>query len=82
MYITKMKILALVALVAFTAGCSSTSGHKQAFIEGAEACNSICINNPEVGEYSYTAGGGIPLLFIGRMEKKCNCTRKHNKILK
>lgn len=78
MCITKMKILALVALVALTGGCSSTSGHKQAFIEGAEACNSICINNPEVEEYSHTAGGGIPVLFVGRVEKRCNCTRKHN----
>ncbi|MEN8132870.1 MAG: hypothetical protein ABFS45_22360 [Pseudomonadota bacterium] len=70
-----MKILALVVVAAFTVGCSSTNERKQMFIEGAETCNMICMNNPEVGEYSYKAGGGMPLLFMGGMEEKCNCIR-------
>jgi len=70
-----MRILALIMVMAFTVGCSSTGEHKQKFIEGAKTCNTICMNNPEVGEYSQKLGGGIPLMFMGKMETKCNCNR-------
>ncbi len=70
-----MRILALVMVVAFIAGCSHHNQRKQMFIEGAETCNKICMNNSEVGEYSQKAGGGVTLLFMGGMEEKCNCNR-------
>jgi len=69
-----MQKLVLVSLASFIVGCGSTGEHKRMFIEGAEVCNSICLSNPEVGEYSYKAGGGIPLLFVGKIEEKCNCS--------
>ncbi len=68
-----MKIWGLAMIMAFSAGCSSTGDDKQEFIDGAKTCNTICMNNPEVGEYSQKLGGGIPLLFVGGMETTCNC---------
>ncbi len=73
-----MRILALIMVMAFAAGCGSSSEHKQKFSEGAKICNTICIDNPEVGEYSQKLGGGIPLLFMGEMETKCNCNKSQS----
>jgi len=70
-----MKILTLIMVVAFIAGCSNTNQRKEMFIDGADTCNKICINNSKMGEYSQKSSGGITLLFIGGMEEKCNCNR-------
>ncbi len=70
-----MRTLALFMVIGLTAGCSSTGEHKQQFIEAAKACNTICMNNMKVGEYSQKIGAGIPLLFMAKMETKCNCNR-------
>ncbi len=69
-----MKIAVLVMLAAVTIGCSSTDDRKM-FMEGATACNTVCINNPEISEISSSAGGGVPVLFMGGMEIKCRCNR-------
>lgn len=70
-----MRILALIMVVTFITGCSNANQRKETFIDGAVTCNNICINNPEVGEYSQKVGGGVTLLFVGGMEEKCNCNR-------
>lgn len=70
-----MKIIVLAMLVAFTIGCSTTDDRKQMFMEGATACNTACMDNPEISAISSKAGGGIPLLFMGGMEIKCSCNR-------
>ena len=70
-----MKIVVLAMLAAVTIGCSSTDDRKQMFMEGATACNTACMDNPEISEISSTAGGGMPLLFIGGMEITCRCNR-------
>ncbi len=70
-----MKIVIAVMLVAVTIGCSTTHDRKQMFTEGATACSTVCLDNPEISEISSTVGGGIPLLFLGGMEIKCKCNR-------
>ncbi|MDH3354387.1 MAG: hypothetical protein OEL79_04150 [Chromatiales bacterium] len=70
-----MKMLLLVFMVSLSVGCSATADRKQKMIDGAATCNSICQNNPEIGEYSQKMGGGMPLLFMGGMEVKCACSR-------
>ena len=70
-----MKTLLLVLAVSLMVGCSSKGGLKEDMSDGAAICNEICKNNSEISEYSSTAGGGIPLLFMGGMEVKCSCNR-------
>jgi len=68
-----MKTYALLAVVLLTVGCSSPGEEKQMFFEAADACNTICKNNPEINQFSQKAGGGMPLLFLGGMEISCSC---------
>ena len=70
-----MKSLILILLVVFSVGCSTAPKNEHSIIEGAKVCNNICKDNPEISEISVKAGGGMPLLFIGGMEKKCACRR-------
>ncbi|OGS06407.1 MAG: hypothetical protein A2270_06890 [Elusimicrobia bacterium RIFOXYA12_FULL_51_18] len=69
-----MKSLLLIVVFLACTGCA-TMTPQQRFAQGAENCNSICKNNPEINKYSSKAGGGITLLFMGGMEEKCECAR-------
>ena len=71
-----MKIYLLIATMLISAGCASTANYKR-MTEGAANCNSICKDNPEVGEYSHKGGGGVTLLFMGGFEEKCGCARSN-----
>lgn len=71
----KMKIVILAVLAAVTSGCSSTDDGSEMLLEGATACNTACMENPNVSEISSSAAGGIPLLFMGGVKTKCSCNR-------
>lgn len=69
-------VRALVAAVLFAAsvtGCSSTGDTGALLVETARACSIVCADHPEIGEVSYRAGGGSPLLFVGTIEASCAC---------
>lgn len=69
----KISVLVLVSLC--VVGCSSNQNKEQMFIEAAEACSTICKDNPSIRQVSSSAGGGLPLLFLGGMETSCQCAR-------
>ncbi|MFV2058401.1 MAG: hypothetical protein ACC707_18205 [Thiohalomonadales bacterium] len=71
-----MKIAILIMLVMVTLGCSTTDDRDQIFTQGATLCNSICMGNPAIHEMTSTAGGGMPLLFVGGMTLSCKCVRE------
>ena len=76
-----MKMLALIAILfsilSLSFGCSSTPEHRQHIVEGAAICNTTCQDNPEISEYSFKVGGGMPLIFFGGVEQKCACNRRN-----
>lgn len=67
-------LLAITLLIATTA-CSSTGENKHELLEAAKQCNQLCEANPKISSYTFKAGGGSPLLFIGGMEQHCSCQR-------
>lgn len=69
-----MKTILMIGIALFAVGCQSTHDTRDV-TEGAANCNVICKNNPEIREYSYKAGGGLPLLLMGGMEERCTCSR-------
>lgn len=69
------KFFSSVSIALLAAGCSSKGTQPEMFYEAAEACNQVCEANPSVSEVSSSAGGGLPLLFLGKMETSCVCER-------
>ncbi|MFT6094303.1 MAG: hypothetical protein ACJA2D_001971 [Pseudohongiellaceae bacterium] len=69
------KIGILLFVSVFMVGCSSNQSKEEMFSDAAKACNNICDANPSVSQVSSSAGGGLPLLFIGGMETSCQCVR-------
>ncbi len=53
--------------------CSSTGDTGELLLEVAQACSTVCTSQPDVDAFSYRAGGGAPLLFLGKVEASCDC---------
>lgn len=70
----KMKTMVATALVILVTGCASGPKNEE-FKAGIVDCAMMCKANPEVKEYSQSAGGGFILFFFGGEEKKCACNR-------
>ncbi len=70
------RAVAALALAGALSACSSTgetSDTAELLLEGASACSAVCANHPGIEAFSYRAGGGAPLLFLGAMEADCRC---------
>ena len=69
-----IKLIAIAALSASAAACSSSGDTEALLIESARACSVVCSDHPEIDSFSYEAGGGSPLLFSGRIAAGCVCS--------
>lgn len=67
------KIIALTLIAIFTSGCSSKGTQQEIFIDAALACSQVCNDHPSISQVSSSAGGGLPLFFIGKTETSCSC---------
>lgn len=67
------KITALALVSIFAAGCSSKGTQQEIFIDAALACSQVCDEHPSISQVSSSAGGGLPLFFLGKMETSCSC---------
>lgn len=70
---TKMMMM-ISATIILATGCATESKNEE-FKAGIADCAMMCKANPEVSEYSQSAGGGFMLLFMGGEGKKCACNR-------
>ncbi len=71
-----MKKLSLIALAMLVlAGCSGNQKKDEMFLEAASACAQVCETHPSIKRVSSSAGAGLPLLFVGKMETACDCVR-------
>jgi len=69
------KISAFLFISLTLAGCSSNSSKQELFYEAAAACSQVCETHTNIQEIASSAGGGLPLLFFGKMETSCQCNR-------
>ncbi len=70
----KMKTMIAIAFAIVATGCATDTKNEE-FKVGVADCAVMCKTNPEIKEYSQNHGGGFFLLFFGKEEKKCTCTR-------
>lgn len=70
----KMKTLIATLFLLVMNGCASGPKNEE-FKAGIADCAMMCKANPEVKEYSQSAGGGFLLLLFGGEGKKCACQR-------
>ena len=70
------RAVAALALVGTLTACGSTGDTGELLLDGAQACSTVCTSHPDVDAFSYRAGGGVPLLFLGTVEASCRCAAK------
>jgi uncharacterized protein YcfL len=71
-----MKRISILAFIFLSVvGCSTNESKQQMFIDAAQACNTICKENPSVSEVSSAGAIGLPLLLIGGAATSCQCSR-------